>query len=67
MKGCGKCMVCRWVAPAILALTSLLLLLVNLDVDMGAFGEWVMTWWPAGVLLYAISGFCPCGDSECKN
>ncbi len=65
MKELGKCVACRWVAPLILAATSLALLLVYLDVNMGAFGEWVLTWWPAGLFLYAISGLCPCGD--CKN
>lgn len=67
MKSCGKCGVCRWIAPGILALTALLLLLVSLGVDLGSFGGWVTKWWPAGVLLYAISGFCPCGDCECKR
>ena len=66
MKG-SKCPVCRWVAPLILALTALALLLVNLGVDLGSLGEWVMKWWPAGVLLYAISGFCPCGSCSCSK
>lgn len=62
----GLCAVCRWVAPLILAVTALLLLLVNLEVNMGlTFTEWLMTWWPAGVLLYALAGFCPC-RSCCK-
>ncbi|MBI5754144.1 hypothetical protein HZA40_03320 [Candidatus Peregrinibacteria bacterium] len=68
MKSCGKCVACRWIAPLILALTALaLLLVVSLGVDMGGFGIWIMKWWPAGVLLYAISGFCPCGDCECRK
>ncbi len=61
----SKCPACRWVAPAILAVTALALLLVNLGVDLGSFGDWVMKWWPAGVLLYAVSGFCPCGSGGC--
>lgn len=64
--GNGMCGVCRWVAPLILAVTALLLLLVNLGVGMGAFGEWIMQWWPAGVLLYALAGFCPCKSYETK-
>lgn len=60
----GLCGVCRWIAPAILAVTSLLLLLISLGVDMGGFGVWVMKWWPGGVFLYAIAGFCPC--HSCK-
>ena len=53
----GLCTVCRWVAPLILGVTALLLLLVNLGVEMGAFSDFVMKWWPAGILLYAVSGF----------
>lgn len=63
----GICTTCRWVAPAILAVTALLLLLFDLGVFTGTFAEWVATWWPAGLLLYALAGFCPCrGDSCCK-
>lgn len=63
----GLCGVCRWVAPLILAVTALLLLLVgSLGVEMGAFGEFVMKWWPGGVLLYALAGFCPCRSNCCK-
>ena len=62
----GMCGVCRWVAPLILAATALLLLLVNLGVDMGSVNDWVEKWWPAGMFLYAVSGFCPC-RSCCKN
>ncbi|MEK7672403.1 MAG: hypothetical protein AAB373_00820 [Patescibacteria group bacterium] len=64
----GSCGVCRWIAPLILAVTSLLLLLLNLGVEMGVFGEWVMQWWPAGLFLYAVSGFCPCkGGCSCSK
>ncbi len=61
----GACGVCRWILPLLLAVTALLLLLVNLGVVTGGFGEWVASWWPLGVLLYAVGGFCPC-KSCCK-
>ncbi|MDA1061278.1 MAG: hypothetical protein O3B47_05840 [bacterium] len=61
----GSCCHCRWIAPLILSVTMLLLLLLNLGVSMGGFGEFVANWWPGGVLLYALSGFCPCHKS-CK-
>lgn len=66
MKEGNTCGVCKWIAPLILAVTALLLLLVQLgtiDPTM-AFGMWVAKWWPAGVFLYAVSGFCPC--KSCK-
>lgn len=60
----GLCGVCRWVAPLILSVTMLLLLLLSLEVSLGSFGEFVTKWWPGGVLLYALAGFCPC--RSCK-
>jgi len=56
----GLCGICRWVLPLILSLTAFFLLLVNLGALTGDFGNWVARWWPAGLLLFAIGGFCPC-------
>ncbi|MBI2634332.1 hypothetical protein HYW82_01515 [Candidatus Peregrinibacteria bacterium] len=60
----GLCAVCRWVAPFILLATAGLLLLVNLEVLTGSFATFVGSWWPLGIGLYALAGFCPC--HSCK-
>lgn len=59
------CTVCRWIAPLVLLVTAVLLLLVNLGVLTGGFATWMTSWWPLGVGLYALSGFCPCKKDEC--
>lgn len=60
----GLCTVCRWVAPIILLATGVLLLLANLEVLTGAFAGYVDKWWPLGLGLFALAGFCPC--RSCK-
>lgn len=59
----GTCLNCRYLAPAVLTITALLLLLLDLKIITGPFAQWVAVWWPAGLLLYALMGFCPCRDN----
>lgn len=58
-------MFCCYLKNIILFVVGLLLLLVNLGVGMGVFGEYVVQWWPAGLVLYAVLGFF-CGG-VCKR
>lgn len=62
--GGGKCP-CSYVKVVVLGVTALLLLLVNLGALTGDLAVFVMKWWPASFVLYALMGLCPgCG---CKK
>ena len=61
MKNSGMC---KMLVPGLVALAMLVLLLGNLDVDLGSVSIFVDQWWPATFLLAA--GQKLMGGSCCK-
>jgi hypothetical protein len=63
----GKCCPCRKVGATVSSLTLVLLLLTSLGVITGGFGEFVMTWWPVGLLVHTVGGLCKCHGGSCEK